>query len=267
MRSAIKVFKGAIDEDTGAYFSAELKLAAGMLGAIRDIDVFKINLNVYRKQLDYFPDRVKQRLEKEIDAVRLTPFKTLLNYLKSTRYKKFERRIESYIGRLADCLEQPEGEVTLGRFAPEIITRDWQAVIKQGAAVLANPAMQKFHLLRIETKKLRYAAEFMAPAYQGALAPFIQRTGEIQDCLGELQDTVFTREFSRRLMQENQGSGDRSPVSFVLGEIYQYQAETAGERRATFKDLLGALTAQKPEHPATGPQQPPDFRTRQDFTV
>ena len=54
-------------------------------------------------------------------------------------------------------------------------------------------------------KKLRYASEFMATAYEGTLDAFIERTVEIQDCLGELQDTVFTRKFIEGLLEDWKG--------------------------------------------------------------
>jgi len=73
----------------------------------------------------------------------------------------------------------------------------------------------------------------MAPAYEGVLDPFIERTVEIQDCLGEVQDTVFTREFIDSLYEE--WKGDVGPdLFFILGEIYQLQAEIEQERREGF---------------------------------
>jgi hypothetical protein len=71
---------------------------------------------------------------------------------------------------------------------------EFDAVLEQGRTVLADPKLKQFHRLRIQTKRLRYLNEFMAPAYDGALDGFIERMVEIQDCLGELQDTVFTSE-------------------------------------------------------------------------
>jgi CHAD domain-containing protein len=86
-------------------------------------------------------------------------------------------------------------------------------------------------------KRLRYACEFMAPAYDGALDPFVERTVEIQDCLGELQDTVFTRNFVDSLCSDWEGKLVDPDLLFILGEIYQLQAGIARERQETFAKI------------------------------
>jgi len=150
----------------------------------------------------------------------------------------------------------------LREVAPLLISEKFDAVIEQGRAVLAKPKLKQFHRLRIQMKRLRYACEFMGPAYDGALDPFIERTVEIQDCLGELQDTVFTREFVDSLRADWKGKLVDPDLLFILGEIYQLQAEIARERRSQFGGiwerfsseetltaLRGILTAQPAEEP------------------
>ena len=128
----------------------------------------------------------------------------------------------------------PLGANTVHEAAPVLITEKFDAVIQQGSTVLAKPKLKEFHRLRIKMKRLRYACEFMAPAYEGALDPFIERMVEIQDCLGDLQDTVFTREFIDSLYDDWKGHVVDPYLLFILGELYQLQAEIARERRGSF---------------------------------
>ena len=123
---------------------------------------------------------------------------------------------------------------TVGEAAPVLILELYRAVIRQGRRVIAKPKLKNFHKLRIQTKKLRYVCEFMAPAYGKTLQPFIKRTTAIQDCLGELQDTVFTREFIDRILTDWKGKAVDPGLLFCLGEIYQYQGEIARARQAAF---------------------------------
>jgi CHAD domain-containing protein len=111
--------------------------------------------------------------------------------------------------------------------------------------VLANPKVKQFHRLRIQMKKLRYAIEFMAPAYDGALDPFIERTVEIQDCLGELQDTVFTGEFIEDLLDDWKGKLVDPDLVFILGEIYQLQAEIEADRRERFGKIWERFSSEE----------------------
>jgi len=118
--------------------------------------------------------------------------------------------------------------------APVIIKEKFDAAIKQGHRILENQKPKQFHRLRIQMKRLRYACEFMAPAYDGALDPFIERTVEIQDCLGEIQDTVFTRGFIDYLFDDWRDKLIEPELVFILGEIYQLQGEIARERQGKF---------------------------------
>lgn len=237
MRSAVKVFGQTLTQSNAAFLAAELKWIAALFGAVRDIDVYIINLNDLEQRIDYFPGRVAYALEIGINKQRRGPLKRLLDSLTSPRFKRLERRIKTFINKQPVLPSAAPATKTIRQFAPEVIKRDFQAVLTRGQEVLANPDMKLFHLLRIEMKRLRYAAEFMAPAYAGALSGFIQRTVEIQDCLGELQDTVFTREFSQRLARKLDKKSDRSDIAFVLGQIYQYQADIAKDRREKFAGI------------------------------
>ena len=94
-------------------------------------------------------------------------------------------------------------------------------------------------------KRLRYAIEFMAPAYDGALDSFIERTVEIQDCLGELQDTVFTGGFIESLLDDWKGKLVDPDLVFILGEIYQLQAEIEGDRREMFGKIWERFSSEE----------------------
>ena len=86
-------------------------------------------------------------------------------------------------------------------------------------------------------KRLRYACEFTAPAYDGALDPFIERTVDIQDCLGEIQDAVFTRGFIDSLFDDWRGKLVGPALVFIMGEIYQLQGEIVRERQGRFGQI------------------------------
>jgi len=246
MRSALRLFRGAAPESPAAYLEGELKWLGGALGEVRDLDVFLLNLSRFRGQIERFPAGRKRTFENWIERHRRAPLKALGQALESPRYRHFERRILQFLERpLPSRPRAPRAMKPLGEVAPLIITEKFDAVIEQGRAVLANPKLKQFHRLRIQMKRLRYACEFMGPAYDGALDPFIDRTVEIQDCLGELQDTVFTREFVDSLRADWQGKLVEPDLLFILGEIYQLQAEIARERRDQFGEIWERFSSEE----------------------
>ena len=244
MRSALRLFRGAAPESPAAFLAGELKWLGGTLGEVRNLDVFLLNLSRFRGQIERFPAGRKRTFENWIERHRRAPLKALGQALESPRYRHFERRILQFLERpLPSRPRAPRAMKPLGEVAPLIITEKFDAVIEQGRAVLAKPKLKQFHRLRIQMKRLRYACEFMGPAYDGALDPFIERTVEIQDCLGELQDTVFTREFVDSLRADWQGKLVDPDLLFILGEVYQLQAEIARERREAFGKMWESFSS------------------------
>jgi len=238
MRSALRLFRDAVPLKTGIYFEKELKWLGEMFGAVRDVDVFLLNLNVFEHQIGRCPAKKKNVLNDLVEKHRRAPLKSLIKAIDSPRYVNFERRLRRFLeGALPIRPRLPLALKLVSEMAPVIITEKFNAVIKQGMTVIKKPKLKEFHSLRIQMKRLRYACEFMAPAYAGALESFIERTVEIQDCLGEIQDTVFTREFIDYLFADWKGKLVSPELVFILGEIYQLQVEIANDKQKRFSKI------------------------------
>jgi CHAD domain-containing protein len=246
MRSALRLFRGAVPERCGGFLAGELQWLGGMLGDVRDLDVFLLNLSRFEGQIESFPGKKKQAFENWIERNRRAPWKALCQALASPRIKQFERRLARFLERpLPLHPRSPLAMKPVREVAPLLIMEKFDAVIEQGRTVLAKPKLKQFHRLRIQMKRLRYACEFLSPAYDGALDPLIERTVEIQDCLGELQDTVFTKEFVASLREDWQGKLVDPDLLFILGEIYQLQAEIARERRERFGKIWERFSSEE----------------------
>jgi CHAD domain-containing protein len=246
MRSAVRLFREAIPQSVVTYLGEELKWLGNKFGTVRDLDVFLLNLSRFRPQIKRFPSKKKKALENWIEKHRRSPLKALQEALESSRYKSFERRFTQFLERpLPARPRAPLAARPVREVAPVLIKGKFEGAIEQGHKVLAKPKLKQFHVLRIQMKKLRYAVEFMAPAYEGALTPFIERTVEIQDCLGELQDTVFTREFVEFLLDKWKGKLVEPDLLFILGEIYQLQTEIAADRREKFGNIWERFSSEE----------------------
>ena len=190
-----------------------------MFGAVRDLDVFLLNLSRFKKQIESFPTKKKRAFEDWIEKHRRAPLKALCQALESPRYRNFERRLAQFLERPLPARPRPSLALKPVReVAPVIITEKFDAVIEQGRALLGDSKLKQYHLLRIQMKKLRYASEFMATAYDGTLDALIERAVEIQDCLGELQDTVFTRKFIDGLLEDWKGKNSSTRTSCSSSE-------------------------------------------------
>jgi inorganic triphosphatase YgiF len=238
MRSCLGLFRGAVPEGINHYLRGELKWLGTLLGAVRDLDVFLLNLSRIHGKIESFPAKKRRAFENWVSKHRRAPLKKLCEGLESPRFRNFERRFLQFLEKpLPRKPRLPLALKPVREVAPAIITEKFDAVMEEGRRLLAKPKLKQYHLLRIQMKRLRYAAEFMASAYNGTLDPFIEKTVKIQDCLGELQDTVFTRKFIDGLIEDWKGKLVDPDLLFILGEIYQLQSEIASQRREIFGKL------------------------------
>jgi CHAD domain-containing protein len=215
-----------------------LKWLGGLFGGVRDLDVFIINLTNYKDKLESFPKAEKKALEGVVIKRRRIPLKSLKEALKSRRYQNFERRLTQFLeAPCVDCPELPLGMKKISEVAPPNVTTKFETVIGQGRKISTKSELPEFHCLRIQVKRLRYALEFMAPAYGSSLNDVILQTVRLQDNLGELQDTVFNQKLIKRILKDCKGKLLDDELIFILGELYQLQGEIARERQKAFIDI------------------------------
>jgi triphosphatase len=246
LRSGVRLFREAIPEAAADYLGGELKWLGGLLGAVRDLDVFLLNLSKFKEKIERFPAKKKQAFESLIGEHRRGLLEALCQALGSPRYRSLERRLAQFLARPLPSRPRPRlAAKTVREIAPALIIGRFEAALKQGATVLVHPKFKEFHRLRIRMKRLRYACEFMAPAYGNDLDAFIERMVEIQDCLGELQDTVFTRKLVDSLCDDWRGKPVDPDLLFILGEIYQLQTEIARERREAFGKIWEPFSSEE----------------------
>jgi CHAD domain-containing protein len=246
MRSAMILFHNAIPENTATYLEERLKWLGGLFGEVRDLDVFIINLTAYKGTIESFSKDKRKTLESLVIKQRRIPLKALSEALKSRRFKNFESRMMKFLSEpCVDCPELPLAMKPIREMAPQVITQKFDSVIEQSKKTLANPKLVEFHALRIQMKRLRYTFEFLAPPYGGAFDDVIHRTVEIQDCLGELQDTVFNQKLITRILEDWKGKLVDTELIFVMGEIYQYQGEIARERQKNFKQIWDCFCSEQ----------------------
>ena len=238
MRSLIRLFRGAITEKTEAYFGGELLWLGSLFGGVRDLDVFLLNLPHFTRTIGMAPRRSIKILTQHIREERVVCLEELKAGLGSARYRLFHSRLLAFTLRpLAKNPSAPLSLVSVHKVAPPVITARFDAVILQGRKALAKPELKNFHKLRIRFKRLRYACEFVSSAYGEALHTLIGETVKIQDCLGDLQDTVFTRSLIGRLLKVWKGSVLDPRLLFMLGEMYELQGEIARARQAEFQEI------------------------------
>lgn len=230
MRSALSLFRDAIPREATDGWNDEMRWIAGELGHARDLDVFidealgpasavlplpgadRLRLLAEQRRAHVYGERVVPMLDGDRFQRFCDDFPGWLDAraweqapMKKKQAKRLQAGIVDYARRLLDKQER--------------------RVLSAGTNVDRNNA-EEMHQLRIECKKLRYAAEFFRPLFDG-LDVFIGHMKGLQDLLGVMNDVAVTRGLLDDLLG---GSREHDVLVYAGGLI--------GWRTCEFRHLL-----------------------------
>lgn len=185
LRSAFSLFRALFDgDDRATMLRAELKWLAAELGEVRNLDVL----------IPRFEGATRAALE----AARARTFEHVHVQLASARTRLLMVDLVEWLalGAWRTAPADPElAARALPAFAADVLDAHARRLKKRGRG-LAELDDHDRHQVRIEAKKLRYAAEFFAALFtarkRGARRhkAFLDALETLQDHLGELNDRV-----------------------------------------------------------------------------
>lgn len=195
LRTALQIFDLAIVLPKAAS-AKKLRNLARVLGAVRDLDVQGASLQQdYRPHLNKRAQKKLDRLLAAIDRRRSKAFADMEAALSDDSYRELKT---SYKNWLKQPQFKPIAAQPLILLLPELLSPLLaELLLHPGWLVSAEAAdfnSTALHDLRKACKHVRYQAEFFAPFYGRAFEQWIQEVKELQDRLGELQDTQVLRE-------------------------------------------------------------------------
>ncbi len=229
MRSALNIFRLVIPREVSSEWSASMGELAGRLGPARDLDVF------IDEALGSIGDKLnlpgKDRLCEEVRQARANAYRDVVEMLDSDEYARFKNDFgkwcETRAWEQADLKKKQRRLLEGGTmaFARKVLDRQERRVLEAGAHVDKYDA-EAMHKLRIECKKLRYAAEFFFPVFPG-MDEFIGHMKSLQDLLGVMNDVAVMRQLLDKVLW-----GVSDP------EARQYAGGIIGWRTCYYHELL-----------------------------
>jgi CHAD domain-containing protein len=248
MRSALSLFRGVLDAEDARQWREQMRELASQLGRARDLDVF------IAEGLAATAGKLPLPGEADLRALaiaRRAEIQTadVLPLLESERYRQFCAAFPAW---LENGLEPPPADSQAVSLSgePDAATsvaerkrrrklerpiidsaRKWldkqeRKLLDLGRGIDRQdaPAM---HRLRIECKKLRYAAEFFRPLFPG-MGQFITSMKGIQDVLGVMNDLALTQSLLEDLLRARPEERD----------LQRYAGALIGWRSYHFQQLL-----------------------------
>jgi CHAD domain-containing protein len=204
MRAALQVFGDYLDKETWAPFEKGLRRIGRVLGEVRDLDVFQEKTRLYLDSLP--PERQDELapLQAAWSAAHAQARNRLVAYLESKRYRKFKENFSQFLETPAP--ELPSGLDSPVEIKPRRLRHIAPVILYQRLAAMSafeewmtgpDVPLARLHQLRIASKGLRYAIEFLEEVLGVETKVLIKEMKMLQDHLGDLQDAVVASNLLR----------------------------------------------------------------------
>jgi len=171
---------------------------------------------------------------------RAREFRALATAMRSQRFRTLTDHWRKALVEVRDAAvpkkRRPARQVTARELATSRTDRVFRKVAAQGSAITRASAPESLHDLRKRCKELRYMLEFFAPLYdRNTYKKVVGDLKQLQDCLGEFQDSEVQREEIRALADAMLAERAAPAATLLaMGEIAAKLAVTQAEARAGF---------------------------------
>jgi CHAD domain-containing protein len=222
MRTAYRVLRQYISKSTIRPYIKELRTLGDALGAVRDLDVFLLNAEIYKSNLGTDAQSAFVSIEQYFHQIRRGYRKELISRLDSSKYKLFCEKIYR-------LLESPESlkDDTLGMrpvYQTDLISREiiWRGYkkIRSFDLLTEGEMIKRLHKLRIAVKVLRYSIEFFEEILGGHTRIVLESLINVQDHLGALNDGAVTSSILIDLSNEKAFLDEYNEKVFVQISAY-----------------------------------------------
>lgn len=228
LRSALKLFHRAVPACPELEaIEAPLRALGQALGVARDWDVFLDGLGAAVGAA--FPaERAVARLLREAAMRRDSGYVSLREIIDGASFRELGLQLAELTvvrpwrsdGAQPDVAACPD----LHEYARQALRKRLRKALQVGSNIEQQP-IEALHALRLECKRLRYAAEFMTPLFANRSARrFIGRLASLQERLGRLNDGVV----AASLMHQLGGGAGRA---FAAGAVRGYVAARSERAR------------------------------------
>jgi CHAD domain-containing protein len=230
VRSALSTFRPLVDHGVTDPLRQELKWLAGQLGDARDAEVMRDRLHAAAQAdgaaADHGPVDI---VDSQLVVAYRRAHDHVLAELDGERY-------HALLGKLRALVEDPPFTADASRPAHKVLTkrvrRSWSRLkaIMDHTSKLDSGAERDevLHEARKAAKRARYAGEALAPAFGADAERFAAAMENLQEVLGEHQDSVFTRQ----RLHELATVAPTNEAAFVYGRLHaieEARAENAAD--------------------------------------
>ncbi len=243
-RSTLKLGRPSLPDAMRLRWEPEFKLLGDMTTPLRDLDVYELDLPQMAGWLLSAAPADLEPLAAHLRHRRTAERHTLEGMLRSASFERLVADWEDELVHLADAPDDADQEqLSTGQLADRSISRAYQRVARDGAAISGDSPAEDLHKLRKRCKELRYALEVFAPVVaEGPRKRAVADLKGLQDVLGRFQDAEVQRHALRGFAEEMMTVGTTAGAMLAMGELIGH-LEAAQDRARPEFDIAFARFA------------------------
>jgi len=235
-RSAIKLLGAVLPADLAEHFKAEFKWLGDVTTPVRDLDVHLLGFDALTEQLVAASPDDLEPLRAFLVRRRAREFRRLAAALRGPRFRAITDDWRKALLEIRDVDGPRRRRPTAAVLARAATGKAFRRVAAQGDAITSDSPPESLHDLRKRAKELRYLLEFFAPLHdQVAYRKVLSDLKQVQDCLGEFQDSEVQRheihDLADAMLAERAAP---AATLLAMGEIAAQLALSQAEARAEF---------------------------------
>ena len=238
MRSDLKTFEPLLDAEWSTELGVELRWLIDALGAVRDADVLGAKLcDVIARHPEIDDDAARGVLD-QVGLKRRRDRRRLLRHLGDARAMQL---LDHLVAAGAEPATLSRADRPARDVMPKLVRKRWKRLDRAIGRLGRHPRPAELHAVRILAKRVRYAAEAVAPAAGKQARKFAEDAARIQDALGELNDAAVARAWLIECAERLDG-----PAAFAAGQIAQQlvvEARTHDKRWLAAHESMTKRTA------------------------
>lgn len=232
LRSVLATFRPLLDAEVTEPLREEAKWIAGLLGEARDAEVIGARLRdvIAAEPAELVLGPVAARVEHEFSATYRDALARSVEAMDSTRYFTLLDNLDRLIASppWTDRAAEPADDLL-----PKRVRHDWRRLRRlvdvADSATDPQQREERLHEVRKGAKRVRYAAETVAPVYGKPASRLVKATKKVQSALGDHHDSVVAQPLLRQLGVQAHLDGENG---FTFGRLHAFeQARVADTER------------------------------------
>jgi CHAD domain-containing protein len=242
-RSALATYRRLLDRSITDPLRDELRWLGTVLGPVRDAEVTRVHLRgeIATQPRPLVIGPVTRRVDRTLGAQHREAHKQAVAEMGSDRYLGLLDAVDAVAG--GSALKGKRVDRPARKQLPKAVGKAFDRMVgfvdQAAAAPSPEEADRLLHEVRKAAKRVRYAAESVQPVLGSDAIGLAKTMEQLQDVLGEHQDSVVVRDLLRRLAVAADAAGESS---FTFGRLHALEEWRAARTRQQYDETIGDLT-------------------------